>query len=234
MGSLHRTLRKAVLVDEQLKVYGTEPFMSVVLDVASPGLALDVDDDATDWSLEVHRHKRAQVSLGVLERVIVSGEAPARVVLDRSDVLDIGRVLTLARHPHRVHGVLFLLLDGLDVVLELGRHVVGQGARIVVKVRNPSVDLVQLQEYAGGALVVVVLVLQGARSVLLDVHVAHGPRRGSLGVITVVDVLASARDLSGRPVILQEFVQSIGPLLVVLLLGALVPDQGTLDVVFGW
>lgn len=215
-------------------MYGTEPFVSVVLDVAGPGLALDVDDDATDWSLEVHRHERAQVTFGVLERVVVSGEATSRVILDRTDVLDIGRVFALARHPHCVHGVLFLLLDGLDVVLEFGGHVAGQGARVVVKVRNPSVDLVQLQEYAGGALVVVVLVLQRARAVLLDVHVAHGPRRGSLGVITVVDVLASSRDLTGRPVIFQEIVQRIGPLLVVLLLAALVPDQGTLDVVFGW
>lgn len=215
-------------------MHGTEPFVSVMLDVAGPGLALDVDDDATDWSLEVHRHERAQIALGVLVRVVVSGEATSRVVLDGTDVLDIGRVLTLARHPHGVHGVLFLLLDGLDVVLEFGGHVAGQGARVVVEVRNPSVDLVQLQEYAGGALVVVVLVLQRARAVLLDVHVAHGPRRGSLGVITVVDVLASSRDLAGRPVIFQEIVQRISPLLVVLLLAALVPDQRTLDVVFGW
>lgn len=71
-------------------MYGTEPFVSVVLDVAGPGLALDVDDDATDWSLEVHRHERAQVTLGVLVRVVVSGEATSRVVLDGTDVLDIG------------------------------------------------------------------------------------------------------------------------------------------------
>lgn len=189
------------LVDEQLKVYGAEPFVSVVLDVAGPGLALDVDDDATDWSLEVHRHERAQVTLGVLERVVVAGEATSRVVLDRTDVLDIGRVLALAGHPDGVHGVRFLITDSLDVVLQFGWHVVGQAVRVVEKVRDPSVDLVELQEYAGGALVVVVLVLQRARAVLLDVHVAHGPRRGSLGVITVVDILATARDLTGCSVI---------------------------------
>lgn len=97
--------------------------------------------------------------------------------------------------------MLFLLLDSLDVVLEFGGHVAGQLGRFVEEFRDPSVDLVELQEYAGGALVVVVLVLQGARAVLLDVDVADGARRGLLGVITVVDVLATARDLSGCPVI---------------------------------
>lgn len=184
-------------------MHRAEPFVSVVgvSDVAGPGLALDVDDDATDWSLKVHRHERAQVALGVLVRVVVSGEATSRVVLDRANVLDIGRVLALARHPHGVHGVLFLLLDSLDVVLEFGGHVAGQLGRFVEEFRDPSVDLVELQEYAGGALVVVVLVLQRARAVLLDVNVAHGPWRGLLGVITVVDVLASTGDLTGCPVI---------------------------------
>lgn len=146
-------------------MHRAEPFVSVVgvSDVAGPGLALDVDDDATDWSLKVHRHERAQVALGVLVRVVVSGEATSRVVLDRANVLDIGRVLALARHPHGVHGVLFLLLDSLDVVLEFGGHVAGQLGRFVEEFRDPSVDLVELQEYAGGALVVVVLVLQRAR-----------------------------------------------------------------------
>lgn len=97
--------------------------------------------------------------------------------------------------------MLFLFLDSLDVVLEFGGHVAGQLGRFVEEFRDPSVDLVELQEYAGGALVVVVLVLQRARAVLLDVDVAHGARRGLLGVITVVDVLATARDLSGCPVI---------------------------------
>lgn len=51
----------------------------------------------------MHRHEWAQVALGVLVRVVVSGEATSRVVLDRANVLDIGRVLALARHPHGVH-----------------------------------------------------------------------------------------------------------------------------------
>lgn len=225
-------LGRPVLINQQLEVYGAQPFVSVVLDVAGPGLALDVDDDSTNWTLEMHRHQGAQIAFGVLIRVVVAGETTTRVILDWSDIFDIGGILAFTRHPNGVHGVLFLVVDGLDVLLEVLGHVSGQVGGVVEEFRDPTVDLVQLQEYAGSALVVVVVVLQGAGAVLLDVHVADGPWRWQMGVITVVDVLSSAGNLTGCSVVLEEVVQCISPLLVVFLFGALVPDERTFDVVF--
>lgn len=177
----------------------------------------------TNWTLEMHCHQGAQIAFGVLIRVVVAGETTTRVILDWSDIFDIGGILAFTRHPNGVHlrrkkferrlfgtkhkdviasyGVLLLVVDGLDVLLEVLGHVSGQVGGVVEEFRDPSVDLVQLQEYARSALVVVVVVLQGAGAVLLDVHVAHGPWRWQMGVITVVDVLSSAGNLTGCSVV---------------------------------
>lgn len=40
------------LIDQQLIVHGTDSLLAIVDNVASPGLALDVDDDAA-WKEEV-------------------------------------------------------------------------------------------------------------------------------------------------------------------------------------
>lgn len=164
------------LIDQQLEVYRPQSFVSVVLDVVGPSLALDVDDDSTNRTLKMHRNQWAQIALRVLIWIVVSWETTAGVVLDRSNVFDIGGVFALARHPHSVHGVFFPFVNVLDVFLEILGHIAWQSGGVVVAFRNPSVDTVQLQEYARGALVVVVVVLQGARAVLLDVHIAYGPR----------------------------------------------------------
>lgn len=209
-----------------------QPFVSVVLDVAGPGLALDVDDDSTNWTLEMHGNQRAQVAFGVFIWVVVAGESTSWVILDWSYVFHIGGVLAFARHPNGVHGMMLLLVHVLDVFLEFLGHFAWQVGGVVVKLRHPSVDLVQLQEYAGGALVVVVVVLQGAWAVLLDVDIANGLWRWGLSVITVVDVLATAGNLPGCSVVFEEIVQRISPLLVIFLLGAFVPDERTFNVVF--
>ena len=49
---------------------------------------------------ELYGHQRALVALHVSERVVVLGEARVRVVVDQADVLDVCRVLALARDPH--------------------------------------------------------------------------------------------------------------------------------------
>lgn len=172
----------------------------------------------TNWTLKMHRDQWAQIALRVLIWVVVSWETTAGVVLDRSNVFNISGVLALARYPNSVHlqehgkckspitdlrkrlshayGMLFPFVNVLDVFLEILGHVVWQFGGIVVAVRNPSVDSVQLQEYTRGALVVVVVVLQGAWTILLDVHIAHGSWWWWLSVITVVDILSSARNLT--------------------------------------
>lgn len=42
----------ACLIDQQLKVNRSQSFVSVVLDIMGPCLALDVDDDSTCWEKE--------------------------------------------------------------------------------------------------------------------------------------------------------------------------------------
>lgn len=93
------------------------------------------------------------------------------------------------RSPYRV---LFLHFFVLNVFFQVSRHIGGQGTGLVVELWHPSVDLVQLQEYAWGALVVVVVVLERAWSVLLDVDITHHTLRWWLIVITVVNVLTTA------------------------------------------
>lgn len=176
------------------------PLLSVVDDVLGPGLALDVDDDAAHRPLKVHRHERAQVALRVLVRVEEAGEALRGVVLNGADVLDVRRVLALARHPDRVEAVPSVGLLALDKVLEPEWHSFGQVIRLVVVLGDPAVDLVELQEHARGALVVVVVVLLHARRPALDVHVAHLALWRRLLIVAVVDVLATTRSQTGHTV----------------------------------
>lgn len=53
-------------------------------------------------ALEVHRHQRTQVALGVLVGIEVAGEAPDWQVVDSTNVLLVGWVLALARYPNGV------------------------------------------------------------------------------------------------------------------------------------
>lgn len=50
-------------------------------------------------ALEVYRHERTQVALGVLVRIEVAGEAANGQIVNRSNVLLISWILTLAGHP---------------------------------------------------------------------------------------------------------------------------------------
>lgn len=93
---------RARLIDHQLKVYRTNSILTVVSNVLGPGLALDVDDDATHWTLEVNRHERTQISFRVLVWKIVAGESLLWEVFDWSNILNISWIFTLARDPHRV------------------------------------------------------------------------------------------------------------------------------------
>lgn len=85
-----------------------------------------------------------------------------------------------------------------DVGLQAQGHGLGQVAGIVVVLRYPAVDLVELQEDARRTLVVAVVVLLGARRPRLDVHIAHLTLRRRLVVVAVVDVLATAGSEAGH------------------------------------
>lgn len=179
------------LIDHQLEMDRSYPLLAIVLDVPGPGLALNVDDDTAHRSLKVNRDQGTQIALGVLERIEEAGEAACRIVLDGTDVLHVGGILTFAGHPDRVHAVACGRLLALDKVFQLDGHLLGQSVRLVIVFGDPAVDLVQLQEHTGRALVVIVVVLLDARQPALDVHIAHLSLWRWLVVVAMVNVLTA-------------------------------------------
>lgn len=85
----------------------------------------------------------------------------------------------------------------LNHVFQWHWHLFGKILRIIVKVRHPTVDLVQLEEDARRTLVIRVVVFLWALSEVLDVHVANqtGWRRGI--VFAVEDVRTATRRQAG-------------------------------------
>lgn len=134
------------------------------MDVACPGFALNVDQDAIFRALEVHRNDRWQVSLDVLEREKVSGESSTRDVVDWADVFVIGWILTFARNPNNVGVFVSPLELGTNVLSEIFWHGLRQAFGSIVQIWDPVEDLVELQEYAGALLLEVVSVRLGAGS----------------------------------------------------------------------
>lgn len=132
------------------------------MDVACPGFALNVDQDAVLGALEVHRDDRWQVSFDVLEWEKVSGESSARDVVDWADMFVIGWILTGARNPNNVGVFVSPLKFGTDVLSEIFWHALWQAVGSVVQIWDPVEDLVELQEYAWALLLEVVSVRLGA------------------------------------------------------------------------
>lgn len=162
---------RARLIDHQLKVNRSNSILTIVSNVLGPGLALDVDDDATHWTLEVHRHQGTQVSFRVLVWEIVAGESLLWEVSNWSDILNISWILALARDPHRVQlyrenqWKIFLMkisisnavqthlnwISNVSILYELFqtvRHFPGQILRIIEISGYPSVDFVEFEENA--------------------------------------------------------------------------------------
>lgn len=203
---------------------GPSSVCSVVVDVFRPGFALDVDQDASLGALEVHGDDRWQVSVGVLEREEVSRESSAWDVVDRSDVLVVGRVLTGARHPDDVGVLVASAKLGADVLPEILGHEVGQVLGSVVQVRDPVEDLVELQEYARALLLEVVPVRLGAGSPLVHrnfADLALWRRSVERAIYAVVLFLVVG---------FQEIINLSSPGFDVTVVRGLVPDQRTLDV----
>lgn len=132
------------------------------MDVACPGFALNVDQDAIFGALEVHRNDRWQVSLDVLEWEKVSGESSTRDVVDWADVFVIGWIFTGARNPNNVGVFVSPLKLGTDVLSEIFWHALRQAFGSIVQIWDPVEDLVELQEYARALLLEVVSVQLGA------------------------------------------------------------------------
>lgn len=207
---------------------GPSSVSSVVDDVAGPGFAFDVYQDAILGALEVHRDDRWQVSFDVLEREEVSGESSAGDVVDWSDVFVIGWVLTGARDPNDV-GVLVSSAElGTDVLPQIVGHRFWQLLGGIVQIWDPVEDLVELQEYAGALLLEVVSVCLGAGAPLVHRNFADlalwwwGVERA---VDTVIFFLV---------VWFQELIDFRRPGFNVSVVGCLVPNQCTLYRVLLW
>lgn len=202
---------------------GPSSVRAVVVDVFRPGFALNVDQDAILGALEVHGDDRGQVSFGVLEREEVARESSTRDVVDRSDVLVVGGILTGARHPNDVGVLVTSAKLGADVLSEILGHDLGQVLGSVVQIRDPVEDLVELQEYARALLLEVVSVRLGAGSPFVhrySANLALWRRSVERAVDAVVLFLV---------VCLQENVNLPGPGFDVAVVRGLVPDQRTLD-----
>jgi hypothetical protein len=178
----------------------THPVRSIVAYVLRPSSTFDVDDDSGDWPHEPDRHQGTQVALRVSEREVVPGEAlDRRVELDGAEVLHVGGVLPLARHPNVLP--LFRSGDVADVLLEVLGHVRRKIVGVVVVVGRPAVDLVQLEEYAGRAPVVVEELVPAAVAPVLHVDLAHFRRAGQLRVRAGLEVGVALLDLTRRVVL---------------------------------
>lgn len=205
---------------------GPSSVCSVVVDVFRPGFALDVDQNASLGVLKVHRDDRWQVSFGVLEREEVARESSARDVVDRSDVLVVGGILTGARHPNDVGVLIASAKLGSDVLPEIIGHVLWEAFGSVVQIWDPVEDLVELQEYARALLLEVVPVLLGAGTPFVHRNSADLALR-RWGVERTVDAV-----ILFLVVRFQELINLLCPGFDVAVVRGLVPNQRTLDVGF--
>ena len=149
------------------------PLQSVVLDVLGPDCALQVHQDSRLRLVELDHDDGTEVASLVPVWIEIAREAPERCVGDRSDVLHVSVVLSVAVQPGHVEpgtGLVsnlssvpanitvvriisrsaLVLPDPGDVLLQLLRH----GGALVdlghgVRHRLPVVDLVHLQQDAG-------------------------------------------------------------------------------------
>lgn len=82
----------------------------------------------------------------------------------------------------------------VDELLQVPWHVVWQIIGVIVVMRDPSVDLVQLKEDAGRTSVVVVIVFLNAWRPCFNVDVADLTLRRLLAIVAVVNVLTTSRN----------------------------------------
>lgn len=160
----------------------------------------------------MNSYERTQVAFRVFIRIVEAGEAATWIILDWSNIFQICRIFTFARHPNCVqlksrnshekfkrfnrqtHGKWLTDAGVADEVLKILWHGMWQAGTLIVVMRNPSEDFVQLKENARCASVVVVVIFLDTRSPRLDVDIADLPSRGLLPVVAVVNVLTTSRN----------------------------------------
>ena len=145
-----------LVVSDQLKPDDADPVPPVVVDVLSPGTALNVKHLPGVGIVYLNSHQRALVVI-----LVKVGEVGLREggilgeVFKGVEALNVSGILSLASHPD-------LLLGGsLDLVLQRLRHVLREVSSILgsVEVRHEAIDAVQLEDEAGAVRVKAVFAL---------------------------------------------------------------------------
>lgn len=92
----------------------------------------------------------------------------------------------------------FLYRDPFNVFFKFVWHFVWQFFGFIVKLGNPSINFVQLQEDAWGTTMIIVVVFLSARWPIFDIHITYLTSRWWRSVVTVVDILTTTRCQSRR------------------------------------
>lgn len=156
-------------------------------------------------------HQRTQITFGIFIWIIVSGETLTWIVLDGSNIFDIGRIFTFARYPNgvqlemcpnklaklsciKMHSINthFHWIGFVDFLNQLTRHFWRQIFCAIIEFRYPTVNFVQFQENARRTLVIAVVILLCAFLETLDVDIANLAGWRWLIVFAIENVLTTS------------------------------------------
>jgi len=212
-------------------VHETEALAAVVVDVFGPGAALDVDEYVRHGLLEHDSHQRVQVAWSVSVGEVVGIEARVGVHGDGADVFSVRGILSFTGHPHFLRHLWWVLFVGDfdNVILEGLWHIFGKLSLVPVYLWYPVDHLVHLEQDARLAVEVAEVIL------LLALFAQHfvGEDTG-LVLVAVFSIVAHDHVLAvvscGLFVWFHKGFERLHPILDVLLLVLLVPDEGRLYV----
>ncbi len=132
---------------------------TVIINITGVGTALNMEQPAGLGVQKLYSHQGVNITILVGVGVIFAVESSGLgIVLEIAHGLSIRRILAVTVDPHLVQiiaGQLLLRNPGLNI----GGHLGGHGVGVVVVVVDKVVDLVELEEDAGLALVIPVVAL---------------------------------------------------------------------------
>ena len=145
---------------------------TIIINITGVGTALNMEQPAGLGVQELYSHQGINVTILVSVRIIFAVESCGLgEVFQITHSLSIRRILAVTVNPDLVQIIASQLLlrnPGLDI----GGDLAGHGVRVVVIVMDKVVDLVELEEDAGLALVIPVVAL-AAGTKLSKIEVAN-------------------------------------------------------------
>ena len=145
---------------------------TIIINITSVGAALNMQQLPSLGIKKLDSYQRINITILVGVGIIFAVEGSRLgVVLQVAHGLPVGRILAVAVNPHLVQ-IIPGQLSGSNSVLDIGWNFFGHGVGVVVVVVDEVVDLVELEEDAGLALVVAVAVL-AAGTQLGNIKLAH-------------------------------------------------------------